>query len=282
VPRIITDGEKARRYLEQRSRDTRLRQRLKRGRIVTNPLFTPLSLAPVSSWFRLSQGTITGSGYSSIPDALDGANPLTQTQDNRRPPAATSANGLPIITATTPCLTLPITAARANTTTWGLWGWFRPTTAADNVLSLHTIPGSSANRTFIWWNLSGTRLSVQIFASSTTSRLLDITGLVPNTWQFLTIEFNGNRSGDARCIVTVNAAVPAQAYSTSTAVTEMPAALAAVTGTGSLMALGLSGPFYAGSWGPNFGFLGSAMPAATEGLLTPGARALLRNYQAPT
>lgn len=53
---------------------------------------TPVTITSgaVTSWFRVAQGTITGSGYSSIPDML-AASPMTQSTNARRPPAGTSS-----------------------------------------------------------------------------------------------------------------------------------------------------------------------------------------------
>jgi len=240
----------------------------------------------VSSWFSLAHPStvITGSGYSSVHDLLNPSSPLTQGTDNRRPPNATSNNGLPIITSSTAFMTCPVIAARTNTTTWGFWGWFKQSTTADSIQSFHTTSstGTDVNRDFLFFRSSGASLRFRVFATDASSRDNDVSGLTAAQWNFFTVEFNGSRSADARSIITVNGAVPSQAYGTSTGVTEIPATLRTVTGNGAAIGLGSGGPFFVGSVGTNFGFLGSAMSGASEGLLTQQARLALMNYQRPT
>jgi hypothetical protein len=255
----------------------------RRRRVIEGVGFSPLELSGVvTSWFRLASGTITGAGYASIPDLLDPANPLAQATDNKRPPNATSSNALPIITTATAFMPVAVTAARANVTTWGFWGWFKQATNADNSHSFHTSAGSSVNRHFLFFRSTGAGLRFQVFTNATDSRIVDVSGLTAAAWNFFTVEFNGNLSGDARAIISVNGSVPSQTYGTGTGVASMPATLQAVTGNGSMFALGSSGPYFVGSGGGNFGFLGGAMSGATEGLLTAAARAALMNFEAPT
>lgn len=245
---------------------------------------TPVSVTggAVTSWFRLAQGAITGAGYSSIPDMLDAANPLTQGTDAKRPPNATAANGLPIITSSVANMPFALTAARQNNTTWGFWGWLKQATNADNSCSIGTSSGSNVNRHYLFFRTTGTGLRAQIFVTDTTSRIGDISGMTAAQWNFITVEYNGNRAGDARLAATVNGVVQTISFGTGTGVASMPATLVTATGNGSLFAFGSSGPYFVGSWGPNFGFFGAAMPGATEGLLTAPARSALMNFEAPT
>lgn len=246
--------------------------------------FDPVSITEgaVSSWFSLAHpsSVITGAGYSSIHDILNPSSALTQSTDARRPPAGTPANGYPIITSTTGVMSCPVIAARANVTTWGFWGWLKQSSTADQMLSYRTVSGANVNRHHMFWNLSGTRLTVEVY-SGAGSRFVDIASQAVGTWKFITLEFNGNRSGDARCIITANGAIPTQNYATASGVSEMPATLNAITGAGTTMGLGSGGPFFVGSWGTNFGFFASAMSGASQGLLTTAARLALMNYQRP-
>jgi hypothetical protein len=240
----------------------------------------------VSSWFSLAHpsSVITGSGYSNVHDILNPSSPITQTTDARRPPNATSNNGLPIITNAAGFLNVPVISARTNQTTWGFWGWFKQSTTADNAQSFTTASstGCNVNRSHVFFLTSGTALRFRVFATDATSRDNTISSLTAAQWNFFTVEFNGNRSADARSIVTVNATIPSQTYASVTGVTEIPATLRAVTGNGSTVGLGSGGPFFVGSVGTNFGFFGGAMSAASEGLLTQQARLALMNYQRPT
>lgn len=238
----------------------------------------------VTSWFSLADplSVITGSGYSSINDSLNPSSPLTQSTDSLRPPAASSVNGFPIVTVATSFMSLPIIAARSNVTTWGFWAWVKQGATANNMHSYRASAGTSVNRHTFFWQTSGTEVVSEI-TSGAGSRFVGTTGHTAGAWNFLTLEFNGNRSGDARAIITVNGAVPATlGYATGSGVASMPATLNAVTGTGSVFALGGSGPFFVGSWGTNFGFFGAAMSGSEQGLLTNSARLALMNYQRPT
>lgn len=237
----------------------------------------------VSSWFSLAHpsSVVTGAGYSSIFDLLNPSNPITQSTDALRPPRAFN-NGLPIITATGAQMPCAPIAARTNATTWGFWAWVRQNTAADNIQSFHTSNGSSVNRSHVFFRTSGTQLRFLAFTNDTDSRIMDASGLTAATWQFVTVEFNGNRAGDARAIITVNGAPGTLSYGTSTGVATMPATLRTVAGGGSIFAIGNAGPFFQGSIGTNFGFFGSAMTGASVGLLTTAARLALMNYQRPT
>ncbi len=238
----------------------------------------------VSSWFSLAHpsSVVTGLGYSNIHDVLNPSSPLTQSTDALRPPAATSANGLRIITNATGVLPVPVIAARSNVTTWGFWGWFNQQTTADSVQSFATVHGASVNRNHLFFLTSGTVLRFRVFTTDAAFRDDTVFSLTAGQWNFITAEFNGNRSADARSIVTVNGTVPSQTYSTGSGVTEMPATLRSVTGTGTNLGLGSGGPFFVGSVGPNWGFFGSAMAGASVGLLTTAARLALMNYQRPT
>lgn len=238
----------------------------------------------VTSWFSLAHpsSVVTGSGYSNIHDILNPSSPLTQSTDALRPPAATSNNAFPIVTVATHFMSLPIIAARSDVTTWGFWAWVKQGATANNMHSYRASAGASVNRHTFFWQTSGTEVVSEI-TSGAGSRFVGTTGHTAGAWNFLTLEFNGNRSGDARAIITVNGVVPATlGYATGSGIASMPATLNAVTGTGSMFALGAAGPFFVGSWGTNFGFFGAAMSGAEQGLITTSARLGLMNYQRPT
>jgi len=254
----------------------------RRRRIIEAVGFTPLELAPVSSWFRVAAGTITGSGYSSIPDLLSPSSPMTQSTDARRPPAATSSNGLPILSVTASNMAIPLIASRINTAAWGWWGWIRPSTTADGFLNFGTQGGASAEFMWLTFTNSGTNLHSEVWATAGGSRVRNIVGsITAGAWQFVTAEYNSALSGDARYTVTVNGTPIAGTNGGSLG--SMPAALPAVTGSGNFLSFQAIGNFpYVGSVGPNFGFMNAAMSGATEGLLTAAARTNLMNFEAPS
>jgi len=246
----------------------------------------------VSAWLRVARGTITGSGYSSIPDMLDGANPAVQATDARRPTAATSANGLPILACAAQLLALPITAARNGTTQIGFGAWVKQTGGTFPVLWTMDSAGSagaSARKILTQDGSSPSNLAIVVFnAASTASRSGTINGvLTSNTWKFVTFELNlGTGGAEAtRAVITVNTAVQALTFADSTGTPgSMPTSMPAPTGNIGLFAQSFTtgGNGFTGNIGPNIYMFGSAMPGATEGLLTPAARTALMNFEAPT
>lgn len=237
----------------------------------------------VSSWFSLTHpdSVITGSGYSSVRDLLNASSPATQSTDARRPPGATSANGLPILNVSVHTLSVPLIAARVNTTAWGFWAWIKQTATADALVSFGTSGGATGGN-FAWYNfnVSGTNSKTELW-NGASSRVCNTAGHVVGTWKFVTVEYNSARSGDARFLTTVDAVAQTTVFSGS--LNPVPASLNAVTGSGSMLSFTTGGGFpFVGNVGPNWGFLSSAMTGATQGLLTTAARLALMNYQRPT
>jgi hypothetical protein len=235
----------------------------------------------VSSWFSLASplSIITGSGYSSVHDMLDPANPATQSTDARRPPAATSSNGMRILTVATHALVIPVTTARYGTTKWGFWAWLRRNTSADNICSAGTTPGASVNR--LYTNVVGAVFRAQVFEPGGTSRNCDVSSGTINTWKFFTVEFNSDFAGDLAMCMTVDNVVITPTF--SGVLGAVPSSLRAITGNTSFLAFSAAAAFpFIGSVGGNWGFLGSAMAGVTTGLLTTAGRAALMNYQRPT
>jgi hypothetical protein len=236
----------------------------------------------VSSWFSLAHpsSVVTGSGYSSVRDILNPSSPATQSTDARRPPAAVSTNGLPIVTVSASTLSVPLISARIGTTTWGFWGWLKQSPTADAVVSFGTSGGASANFAWFNFNTTGTNCKAELWTGAQ-SRRCEKGSLSTGVWKFLTIEFNGALSGDARYTLTIDAAPQTVTFGGSLG--SVPATLPVVTGPGSLLSFTSAGGFpFVGSLGTNFGFFGSAMSGVSAGLLTPAARLALMNYQRPT
>lgn len=248
----------------------------------------PLDMFPVqvagaalTGWFRLAHpgSVVTGTGYSTIVDVLDAANPATQSTDARRPPPAVSANGLPIVTTSAAVMTFPVTAGRANTSTWGFGAWLR-ITAGGNIHSYSTVGGASANRGYLFFDsTNGQNMRADIFTGANARTSFFTTST--STWHFMTWEYNNSFAGDARLIHTIDGTVVAASF--LGALGSEPANLEAVTGTGTLFAFSntATSPF-TGSGGPNYYIFGAAMPGVTTGLLTPEARNALMSFERPT
>jgi hypothetical protein len=249
----------------------------------------------VSAWLRVASGTITGSGYSALPDALDAANPAVQSTDARRPTAATSANGLPILACSSQAMSLPLTAARNGTTQWGFGCWVKQTGGGASAWVITSIDsagsaGASARKFLAQPSTGGvTNVGMFVFnATSTTARGAQKTGvLTANTWMFLTYELNLGSGGSeaTRAVITLNGAVQGLTFSDALGTPgAMPTSMPSPTGSIGLFAQNLStgANGFGGNIGPNIYLFGSAMPGATEGLLTASARTALMNFEAPT
>lgn len=244
----------------------------------------------ISSWFRLDHpgSVVTGLGYSRVEDVLDPSSPATQSTDAQRPPAAVSANGLPILACVADALSVPIIAARNSITTWGFWAHLRRTGGTNpSPVASRALSGSSVNRldaqaitaaddaNIFFWN-----------AASTTARQGRKASAYPvNTWVAVTYEFDGGGATEAdRCVITLDGVVQTLLFSDIVgAPGAMPTTLADPTGTISVCAQQLNGTNpWVGNYGPNFGFMGSKMPGSAQGLLTPAARLALSNFERPT
>lgn len=247
--------------------------------------FQPYQLSAVSSWFRLAHPStaITGSGYSSVHDVLNPSSPATQGTDARRPPNATSSNGLPIVDVTAHVLSIPVIDARNGTTYWGFAGHFRRTGGTfPSRVAMRAVAGSSADKLDTQSaSGDGDRLAFHSLNGAGADSVSEIDGASPlNTWQFLTYEFNGDGATDAdKCVITVDGVVQTLTFSGAA----MPSALVSVTGTIMYLAQqsGGTNPFV-GQAGPNWYFFNAKMAGVTQGLLTAPARSSLSTFERPT
>jgi hypothetical protein len=252
--------------------------------------FDPTTVSAVSAWLRLAGGTITGSGYSSVPDMLS-VNPATQSSDAIRPVNGTSANGLPIVTCDgTTALSWPLNAGNNGTTQWGFAAWVKTTTAAG-VRELFNIDsvGSGASSRKLQQVSSGTSDMIDVFdVPGTSARRASMTSLFTlNTLVFVTFELdlNSGAAEASRCVITRNAAVQTLSFSDANGTPgSVPVAMGAPTGNAAIYSRFVNGAStsWIGDVGPNIFILGSKMPGATEGLLTTAARTALMNFEAPT
>lgn len=248
----------------------------------------------LSAWFSLtaSGATVTGSGYSSVPDRLDASNPAVQSTDARRPTNQTSNNGLPIMTwpgSGNQVLSASITSARNSSTHWGCAAWVRASTLAPAtqaiVSILSTATGASADKCIGY--VASTTFGGNVYASNGNGRraVSPAGSAVVSTWQFVTFEFDSTGATEAvRNAVTINGVAQTLTI-TSIGVGTVPTSLTTPTGNlliGSGTNAASSSFVFSGSMGPNVYLFGSKMAGATEGLLTPAARVALMNYERPT
>lgn len=245
---------------------------------------TPAQISAVSSWFSLAHpsSVITGSGYSNVHDVLNPSSPATQGTDALRPPGATSATGLPIVTVSAHVLSVPVIAARDGTTSFGFWGWFRRTGGTFPArVSARATGGASADKfdTTAFPNVADLHL-LSLNGAGADSEASVTNGSVLNTFQFETYEFNNAHATDAdRMVITKDAVVQTVVFAGAA----FSAAMPSVTGTIMWLAqqAGGTNPFV-GQCGTNWGFLGAPEAGVTAGILTPASRIVLMNYQRPT
>jgi hypothetical protein len=248
----------------------------------------------LSAWFSLtnSGATVTGAGYSSVPDLLDASNPATQSTDARRPTNQTSNNGLPIMTwpgSGNQVLASPLTTARNGASQWGCAAWVRLADVAGNFRSVVTIlnatGGASADK--VAAHASTTEYRLNAYAANTDGRRAEspaATALAA-TWQFVTFEFDSTGGSEAaRSAISIDGVAQALDFS-SIGTGTVPTSLVVPT-TNLLIGSGAnaasSSLVFSGSMGPNLYLFGAKMASAGVGLLTQQARLALMNYQRPT
>lgn len=238
-----------------------------RGSFKFIPGTSPLQSGKVSAWLRLGSGTITGLGYSSVPDVLGATSPAVQATDARRPPNGTSANGLPIANVTNSQLAWPLSAANNQATQNGFACWCKSNlTGNQNLFAIYN-SGAGASAAKLDYFLQGST-NLQYFCESG-GLATKAAFMTANVWHFVTVEYDGTQATDQlRCLVTVDGVVLA---TTNTAI---PTSQPTPTGNASLLAFGAGVQPLVGSLGPNF--------FALNGQLTAAERTALMNFEAPT
>lgn len=239
----------------------------------------------VTAWLRVAGGTITGQGYASVPDLI--ANPAVMTVDDDRPPAATSANNLPLLNmdGVTDFMSWPAAANNNQTAVGGIALWVQPAGVAVTLKGIVTALPGATHRYGVFRN--GTDLFVDVHHSQFIARRATIANVfVANTWIFITFEFDGSGANDAaKCVLTVNGVVRTLVFTdASGSPGAMPSALVSTAGPyliGCYVAASHTG-CWDGKFGPNIYTIGGKMTGATQGLLTTPARLALMAYEQPT
>ncbi len=245
--------------------------------------FSPTQVSAVSAWLRLASGTITGAGYSSVPDIL-ASNPAVQTTDVSRPPNLNSANALPRadFDGASDYLSWPAAANNNQTVTSGFAAWCEFDFVSAIVGIFAAFSGATTRCELF---LDGNDLCVNVNHSQFSVRRGTVADcFVAATKYFVTWEYDGGGANDAaKCTLTINGAVQSVTFVNDTgAPNAMPATLVATAGPFLIgTRLAAVGPLD-GKIGPNIFILGSKMAGATQGLLTTAARAALMNFEAPT
>lgn len=265
--------------------------------------YEPMSISPslvpaVGCWLELANAstTITGGNYSSVHDVLNPTNPATQVTVGNRPGSATSANGLPILNfGGDDFLIWPLNTANNSTTTTGWAGWVRPTVMPGTNKTIWAISdetaGAASNKKFQFFVTASGRLNLSIYEPAGAgyqgrNAQTGNNGVILNTWQFITLEYNSAGATEAdRTTITRNGVVMPLTFANIVPPIGTITTLRSVTGNSLLGSpANQAVPFQAfqGHFGPNVYVFDSLMVGATSGLLTTEARSALMNYQVPT
>lgn len=241
----------------------------------------PRDSGKVSAWLRFSQGTVTGAGFSSVPDVLS-SNPAVQGTDAQRPVSGTSANGLTIATFSNDLLAWPLVNATNNQSpAWGIAFWVRctPDGTPRRIWNIMSSGGASAHRFEINSDTNASRgLHCDVYINNASGRRAATqAALTAATWTFVTVEYDGAQAAEsAECIITTNTNVIGLTFSDAAgAPGDMPDTLVQPTGNAFIGAA---------TTVPNFPFIGDIGPNVfiLNAQLTAAERTALMNFERPT
>ncbi len=269
--------DRAQRYADQRKRRAR-------------GAFFPTQIAGVKRWYRLAASTPVSSEYETVEEVLGGTD-ISQTDADRKPAAATSANSLPVATFDGTDVWLQ-TLESGNNATAKWWMAFRIKPAdfgaSQQVYAAMTAAGASVQR--MRMNLSNTTgvPTISIFTSGFNGRVYTAgTALTAAAWNHLYVQWDNTKTAECDTDgATSDAKLRLFLGTTALALTAAnegtggtPAALLSATGTVTLCAANdadspVSPLRNGGQVGPNW-FFGDEP-------LTAAQLALIVGFEAPT
>lgn len=161
--------------------------------------FTPAQVSKVSAWLRLAASTITAGEYDAVVDVLN-SNPTAQTDTDRKPAAATAANGLPVTTFDgSDMLLWTLAASNASTAAWELLGYIKPANVAttQRIYAADTSSGASVNRLRVGINSNG-GVNVLVFITNANGRTFDTpnSSLTAGVWTFLRVAYDSAKTAE--------------------------------------------------------------------------------------
>lgn len=230
--------------------------------------FSPSEISAVSAWLRAAppDTIVTGSGISSLADALGGS-PATQGTDANRPPRGAGN----IIQWTNDSLVYPLQNLINNQlTSGGVAGWLRSPLSAATLRCIWSpiLAAGLASESRLQLSINsveGLRLDVWHDAANIRRASTANSVIGDNVWTFVTFEPDLTLATEAdQILITVNATPLALTFTNALGTPgAMPAAFLQPTGNGSLgnnAATTGTGPF-TGDWGPNIYFLNRQLTA---------------------
>lgn len=169
-------------------------------RAAPNAPFSPTQISSVKRWYRLAASTAVSGEYEAVEEVLGGTD-LSQTDADRKPAAATAANGLPVATFDgTDVWLQTLESGNNGTAKWWMLVWVKPADfgASQGLYHAMTAAGASAQRARLGI-ASGTGLPFfSIFTSGFNGRIYTAaTALTAAAWQAVYVQFDGSRTGEA-------------------------------------------------------------------------------------
>lgn len=162
----------------------------------------PSQVSAVKRWYRLAASTPSSGEYDSVTEVLGGS-PIVQTDADRKPAAATAANGLPVATFDgTDVWLQTLESGNSDTAKWWLFFWFKPVDFGASQ-GVHAATGSglsgsaSANRTRVSVVATSGKLSFDIFSSGFNGRnYLTAGGLTSGAWNCGYIQYDNSKTDE--------------------------------------------------------------------------------------
>lgn len=224
-------------------------------------------LSAIAAELSFEGATVTGAGYSSVPDFRNAANPAVQGTDARRPVNGTASNGMAQATFSDDFLDYPLVAATNGAAKWGVAFWLNSTADATirRIISIRR-PGAGGGA-------SADKL--EICYATTRGMMLDAyasdgqayrcrSNTVATGDRFWTIEYDGGQStDDTKALITLDTTPLTCTFEAAAgAQASIPAALPQPTGSMYIGALDTvpSLPFN-GVLGPRIWFLNRQLTA---------------------
>lgn len=169
-------------------------------RVQANAVFSPTQVSALSAWLRLAASEATLGEYDNVTDVLTN-NDAVQADADRKPAAATSANGLPVATFDgTDVWTWPIAASNHSTDKWELLLWVKPASlgAGQRVFACDTSGGATLSRLRVTLNTSG-GVDVLVFITNSDGRQFSTPNSLVSAgaWSFLRIKYDSLGAAEA-------------------------------------------------------------------------------------
>ncbi len=185
--------------------------------------FTADQCPQVTAQLRIGFGTVTGIGWSSIPDSFVN-NPAVQTTDARRPvngatPNGPTGNGRAIATfssAASSSLAWPLNAGNNGTSLTGFACWVRqPASGNERIISIGGgTGGATAQKLFLAFD-TNQRITVGVYSNATDGRqgTTAPAQFVAGAWVFVRWAYDATQATEAlRCKIYVNEVLQALTF----------------------------------------------------------------------